>query len=76
MNALLHGRVAAAFRLQPLLTLLAIAAVAWVGYAVAGALCGLPRIRVQATRREKILLAAAAAAFALANWVYLVADGR
>ena len=76
LGALLKGRVAEAFCLQPLLTLLAIAAVAWVGYAVAGALCGLPRVRVQATRRETILLVVAVAAFALANWVYLVADGR
>ena len=76
LNALLSGHVAAAFRLQPLLTMLALAAVAWIGYAVAGVLFGLPRMRVQATRREWRLLVAGSAALALANWVYLIADGR
>ena len=76
LDALLHGHLAAALRLQPLLTLLAMVAVAWVVYAVAGALFGLPRARVLATRREKILLVAAAAALSLANWIYLIVDGR
>ncbi len=71
--ALLAGDVAAALRLQPLLTLLAGAAAVWVGYAVAGPLFGLPRLRACATRREKRLLLAGALALALANWVYLAA---
>jgi hypothetical protein len=76
LNALLTGHVAAAFRLQPLLTLLAIAAMAWVGYAVAGALFGVCRLRVRTTRREQRVLMAAAVVLVLANWVYLIADGR
>ena len=76
LNALQAGHVAAAFRLQPLLTVLAIAAMAWVGYAVAGALFGVFRLRVQTTRREKRLLLTGAVVLILANWVYLIADGR
>jgi len=76
LNALLAGHVAAAFRLQPLLTALAIAAMAWVGYAVAGAWFGFYRLRVRTTRCEKRLLVAVAVVLVLANWVHLIADGR
>ena len=76
MDALLHGHVAAAFRLQPLLTGLALAAVVWVSYAVTGALFGLSRVRVQATRHEQIIIAVVVAMLVLANWVYLIMDGR
>lgn len=76
LNALLNGHVAAAFRLQPLLTVLAFAAMAWVSYAVAGAWFGVCRLRVRTTRREKLLLVAAVVILVLANWMYLIADGR
>lgn len=76
LRALLSGNVGAAFRLQPLLTVLAIAAVVWLGYAILGALFGLPRVRVQMSRRGKIALIGIAALAALANWVYLIAAGR
>ena len=76
IEALLHAQVASAFRLQPLLAGLAITTMVWIGYAIAGALFGLSRIRVQTTRREKILFVAGAAALVLANWAYLIMDGR
>lgn len=76
LQALLDGRAAEALRLQPLLTLLAAAAVAWVVYAVVGPLCHLPRVRARPLRRGRILLVAAAVALVLANWAYLIADGR
>ena len=76
LAALLQGRVETALRLQPLLTLLALAAVAWASYAVAGACLGVPRVRVRAARGEKILLLAVVLLLALGNWVYLIVDGR
>ena len=76
LKALLHGHVAAALRLQPLVSVLAMAAILWMGYACAGALLGVPRVRVQITRREKTGLLVLAAVVVGANWVYLVLDGR
>ena len=76
LQALLAGNVTAALRLQPLITMMAVAAVVWTGYAVAGAWLGLPRVRVQASAREKIIFLALAAGLILANWWYLIMDGR
>ena len=76
LQALLAGEVAAAFRLQPLLTLLAAAAAAWCGYGVTGPLLKIPRVRVRLARREKGLLAAGAALLVPLNWTYLLVDGR
>ena len=76
LNALVHGHLLAAIRLQPLLSLLAIAAVVWLIYAFVGVLFGLPRIRVRITRGEKMLLTIGAVVLALANWAYLILDGR
>ena len=76
LRALLAGDVAAALRLQPLLTLLAFGAAVWIGYGVLTPLLRGRRLRVCLARREKLLLAAMAAVFAAANWAYLVADGR
>ena len=76
LQALLAGKVATAFRLQPLLTLLAAAAAVWCGYGVTGPLLKIPRIRVCLVRREKGLFAAGAALLVLLNWTYLLVDGR
>ena len=75
LKALLDGHLIRAVSLQPLLTMLAFAAVAWVGYAIAGALFRLPRFRMQASRYEQRLLVAGAAILVVANWVYLIAAG-
>lgn len=76
LRALLAGEAAVALRLQPLLTLLAFGAMAWIVYGLAAPLLRLPRFRVRLARREKFLLAAVAAILAAGNWVYLIVDGR
>jgi hypothetical protein len=73
--ALLRGRIAAAFVLQPLACLLMIA-----GAAAASAhtlmLCLRRRtLRVTLTRRERVALAAAGVLLVLANWIYLLVSG-
>lgn len=75
ITALSDGRVGRAFRVQPLLTALTLASGIWVLYAVSGTVSGLPRVRVQPTRREAWLLAGVGAATILANWAYLITHG-
>ena len=76
LDALLHARAGDAFRLQPLLTLLAMGAGLWIIYALAGAGMRIPRLRVLLSSREKMLLVAVSALLLVANWIYLIADGR
>ena len=74
-SALCAGNPGAAFRVQPLLTVLALASLAWVVYAAAGAWLHLPRVRMVPSRREMWLLAGGVALVVLANWAYLLAHG-
>jgi hypothetical protein len=72
LRALLAGRAEEAFRLQPLLTLLAAGAAAWLGYAVAGPLFGWRRVRVMPGRGGRWLLIGVLAALLALNWWYLL----
>ena len=76
MDALLGGKMGEALRLQPLLTLLAVGALGWIIYALAGACLRMPRLRVQFAVREKLLLVVVGCVCLAANWVYLIVDGR
>ncbi len=75
LQHLLAGHVAGAWRMQPLLTCLAGLAFVWAGYAITGPLFGFYRLRVQTTRRERVLLIVGAALLVLVNWAYLLAAG-
>jgi hypothetical protein len=76
LRALLAGQVSTAFYLQPLLTALSCAAVAWLLYAVSGPLFGLRRLRVALARRGKLWLLALLLALVALNWGYLLAVRR
>ena len=76
LRALMAGDPGAALRLQPLLTLAALAACGWIAYAAAGPLLELPRLQPHPTRRERRLFFVAALVLPLANWAYLLANGR
>jgi hypothetical protein len=76
LRALAGLDVAAAWRLNPLVT--AVAA-AWSAYAVygAGAIVGAwPRLKVELDSREGLAMRVGAIACAMATWVFLVVDGR
>ena len=75
LRALMSGHFGDAFRLQPLLTVLALLSIVWVCYAVGGARLGISRLRVRLTRREAVVLAAGVVAAVLANWTYLIREG-
>lgn len=75
LQAMLQGRLGAAFHFQPLLTVLALLSIAWVCYATLGARLGIRRLRIHCTRREAALLAAAVVLAAVANWVHLIRAG-
>lgn len=75
-GALLRGDVLEALRLQPLIVAVLLLGMAYVCYALAVALFGLPKLRVSEVSRRSLGLAALTAALlVLLNWLYLVAAG-
>ena len=74
--ALAAGDVSAAWRWNPLLVgILALSAI-YLAYATVVAVCGLPRLRVQASARAGKWLRAGALFVVTAGWIFLIVDGR
>jgi hypothetical protein len=76
LRALGHGAVLAALRLNPLVTLAALAAIPCLVYAALVTVFGWPRIRVLLAPTDHRLLRAGAWVAILANWAFLVIDHR
>lgn len=74
--ALAAGDPGRALRLNPLVAGAVLLAIPYVAYAAIVALLGLPRLRVRVGARGATLARAAAVTAVLANWVFLIADGR
>jgi Protein of unknown function (DUF2752) len=71
-----HGAVLAALRFNPLVTIAALAAVPFLIYAAAVSIFRWPRMRVFFAGPEFQLLRHTAWIAILANWIFLIADGR
>ena len=77
MRALLgHGAIFTALRFNPLVTLAAFTAIPLLLYAAAVSLFRWPRVRVLLAAREQHLLRTAAWIAIIANWLFLIVDGR
>jgi hypothetical protein len=76
LRALSHGALLAALRLNPLVTIGALAAIPLLAYAAATALFNAPRLRFVLSPIDQRLLRIAACTAILANWVFLIVDGR
>jgi hypothetical protein len=77
MRALIgHGDVLAALRWNPLATIAAFAALAFLVYAAIVIVFRQPRMRILLAAPDQRLLRVAAWVVILANWAFLIIDGR
>jgi hypothetical protein len=76
LRALGHGAVLAALRWNPLVTIAALAAIPFLIYAAAVTIFRWPRVRVLFAPADQRWLRAAAWIAILANWAFLIFDGR
>jgi Protein of unknown function (DUF2752) len=76
LRALAHGTLFAALRWNPLVAVAAVVLIPCLAYAAVVTVAGWPRFRVLFTASDQRLLRAAAWAGILANWAFLVIDGR
>ncbi len=76
LRALGQGAVLAALRWNPLVTIAALVLIPCLVYAAVVTLFGWPRVRVQLAPSDQRLLRAAAWVAILANWAFLLIDGR
>jgi hypothetical protein len=74
--AFTSGELRAALRWNPLVGVALGAAIPYVAYAGAVSLLRLPRLRLRVGAREARLARAAAVTAVLANWAFLIVDGR
>jgi hypothetical protein len=76
VKALAHGAVLAALRWNPLVAIAALAAIPALLYAAYVILFRSPRIRLMFAPADQRLLRTAAWIAILANWAFLIIDGR
>ncbi len=74
--ALVGGDPGRALRLNPLVATGLLLAVPYVGYAATVSLLGLPRLRCRVSARGARLARVVTITVIMANWVFLIADGR
>lgn len=74
--ALCHGSVAAAFRANPLATLVGLGWTSWAVYAMVAIAGGTRRLRVAASPRDLAAARWIATLAVTATWAFLVLDGR
>jgi hypothetical protein len=76
VKALAHGAVLAALRWNPLVAIAALAAIPVLAYAAYVILFRSPRVRLMLAPADQRLLRTAAWIAILANWAFLIIDGR
>jgi hypothetical protein len=76
VKALAHGALAAALRWNPLVAIVALAAIPVLAYAAYVTLFRRQRIRLHFAPADQRLLRTAAWIAILANWAFLILDGR
>lgn len=74
--ALVAGQPALALRMNPLLVVGLLSTIPYLAYAATVSVLRLPRLRVQVGATEARLVRVAAVSLVLANWAFLIADGR
>jgi hypothetical protein len=76
LYAFTGGDVGAALRFNPLVAGAMLLALPYLAYASTVALLGLPRLRVRTGAGMALVARAVAVSAVLANWAFLIADGR
>lgn len=74
--ALLRGQLGLAFRLHPLMPLVAATLALYVPYALVVSMAKLPRLRLTTSPREALAIRRGVGLVLAATWVFLVVDGR